>query len=664
MHILYEIVIVLALAAIVVFLGQKLRLPAIVGFLVTGVVVGPSSLGLISDPETVEMLAEIGIVLLMFTIGMEFSLNQLFSIRKTVFAGGLLQVFLTLAVCAGWALAMGRPSNQAVFIGLMLAMSSTAIVLKLLAERAEVDTPHGRVALGVLIFQDILIVPAMLVVPLLSGSGLDAGGPMHLLLAKVLLAVPSVWLLAKYIVPLSLKQVAATRNQELFMLSILVIGFAIAGLSEAIGLKLALGAFLAGLIISESEYSHQALGAILPFRDVFLSFFFISVGLLLDVGFLFDHLGTVLLIAGGVLLLKTITGAAASAVLGHPLRTALLAGLALSQVGEFSLLLSKTGLEAGIIQADTYQLFLAVVILTMAAAPVAIGLGPRVVGRVATRINHWRGKTQTEAEPETAENNHLLIVGFGLNGRNLATAAKKCGISHAIIEMNPDTVHKMKKEGIPIHYGDASNEMVLAHAGVSAAKVAVIAINDAAATRRIVELLRRRNPKLHIIARTRFMAEVPALYGLGANEVIPEEFETSIEIFARVMRRYLISREQIERFIADIRADGYQMLRAPSGAATAISPLQPVLEQVDIESARVQADSPVVGLPLSELRIRTDFGVTVLAIQRQNELRSNPDGEERLCAGDSLVLMGKSEQLRAFTQRIAAYEPSDSDSDA
>jgi len=212
---------------------------------------------------------------------------------------------------------------------------------------------------------------------------------------------------------------------------------------------------------------------------------------------------------------------------------------------------------------------------------------------------------------------------------------------------------------VPATGDDAANEAVLAHAGVSAAKVAVIAINDAAATRRIVELLHRRNPKLHIIARTRFMTEVPALYSLGANEVIPEEFETSIEIFARVMRRYLISHEQIERFIADIRADGYQMLRVPSAATAAISPLQPVLAQVDIESARVHPDSPFAGRPLSELRIRADFGVTVLAIQRQGELRSNPDGEERLCAGDSLVLMGKSEQLRAFTQHIAPHNHSD-----
>ena len=483
MHLLFQIVLVLALSAVVVFLGQKLKIPSIVGFLVTGVVVGPGFLGLIEEPETVDLLAEIGIIMLLFTVGMEFSIRQLFNIRKTVFLGGGLQVGLTLLAGGVWAYLAGYAWNQSVFVGLLLMMSSTAIVLKLFQERAEMGTPQGRAVLGVLIFQDLLVIPAMMMIPLLSGKVEHGADSPMFILGKVLLAVPLVWLGTKYIIPFALRQVVRTRNRELFLLSILVTGFSIAGAGAAVGMSLALGAFLAGLMISESEYSHQALGSILPFRDVFLSFFFISVGLLLDLDFVLAHGGTILAVTVGVLGLKTLAAFGATKALRLPARTALITGLALSQVGEFSFLLSKAGLAQGLLDTGTYQTFLAVAVLTMASSPLTIGLGPKLALWLfpGTRKN---GVSEPDASIPV-EDNHLLIVGFGLNGRNLSKAATRCGISHSIIEMNTDTVRKGREEGIPIFFGDATNEEVLAHAGVRRARMAVVAINDAVATRRI-----------------------------------------------------------------------------------------------------------------------------------------------------------------------------------
>ncbi len=651
MHLLFQIVLVLALSAVVVYLGQKLKIPSIVGFLVTGVVVGPGALGLIESPETIDLLAEIGIIMLLFTVGMEFSLRQLFHIRKTVFVGGGMQVLLTLTAGGLWAYFSGRSWNQSVFIGLLLVMSSTAIVLKLLQERAEMGTPQGRGALGVLIFQDLLVVPAMMLVPLLSGQAHhEANGP-WLVVGKVVLAVPLVWLGTKYLIPHALRQIVRTRNRELFLLSILVIGFSIAGAGAALGMSLALGAFLAGLMISESEYSHQALGSILPFRDVFLSFFFISVGLLLDLNYIADHLGMILAMTVVVLVLKTVATFLAGRALRMPARTALITGLALSQVGEFSFLLSKAGLSQGLLDQGVYQTFLAIAVLTMASSPLTIGLGPRLA------LKFFPGKRSSgdDDEPKaTVEDNHLLIVGFGMNGQNLSKAATRCGISHSIIEMNADTVRKGKSEGIPIMFGDATNEEVLAHAGVRQARMAVVAINDAVATRRIVELLHRTHPGLHILARTRFVSEVAELHRLGATEVIPEEFETSVEIFARVMKRYLISRDEIDRFIDDIRSGSYEKLRAPHPKdEESFLRLEPLLQELDTDVLRVVEGSTLAGLPLSQSRVREDYDVTILAIHRKGGLISTPGGQEHLQADDRLVVVGKRENLRTLALQLS-----------
>ncbi|MFZ5641370.1 MAG: cation:proton antiporter, partial [Bacillota bacterium] len=500
------VLIIFSLSVVVLFLFHKIKIPAVVGYLLTGILAGPHGLKMVNEIHEVEMLAEIGIVLLLFTIGLEFSFDRLFKIKKPVILGGSLQVALTSFAALAIAQGFGLPLGRAVFIGFLISLSSTAIVLKLIQQRAEIDSPYGRASLGILIFQDIIIVPMIIFTPLLAGTGGSVSGSLLALVTKGVGIIVFVIISAKWVVPHLLFQIARTRNRELFLLSIVVMGLAVAWLTSSIGLSLALGAFLAGLIISESEYSHQALGSILPFRDVFTSFFFVSVGMLLDVGYVIQNPGLVALAALGVLVLKALVAGAAVVLIGFPLRAAVLVGLALSQVGEFSFILSETGLQYGLLAGGSYQLFLAVSILTMAVTPFVIAAAPGAADLVLRLPLPARLKSGWDPVQETKETDirdHLIIIGYGINGKNVARAAYAADIPYVIIEMNAETVREEREKGEPIIFGDAAQEAVLKHVNVKEARVVVVAISDPAATRRIIEAARRFNPKVYIIVRTR-----------------------------------------------------------------------------------------------------------------------------------------------------------------
>ncbi len=645
---LKDIVIIFGISIVVIFICHRIRVSVIVGFLLTGILAGPHGLGLVKAVHEVEILAEVGIVLLLLTIGMEFSLKNLLQIKKSVLMGGSLQVLLTLL--AGFVIAMqiGQPFGESIFIGFLISLSSTAIVLKLIQERAEVDSPHGRTTLGILIFQDIIIVPMILVTPLLAGATGNLGESLLILMAKGIGIILLVIVSARWIVPQVLYQIARTRSRELFLLSVVVICLTVAWITSSAGLSLALGAFLAGLIISESEYSHQALGNILPLRDVFTSLFFVSIGMLLDVGFLFQQPTLIAIISLGVLALKTIIAGFVTVLLGFPLRIVILVGLALSQVGEFSFILSGTGIEHGLLAGNIYQIFLSVSVLTMAATPFIIAMAPRIADLVSRLPLPKRLKSGLYPVPGIkveGKKNHLIIIGFGVNGRNLARAARVGGIPYVIIEMNPETVRSEQAKGEPIYYGDATQEAIFQHANIKDARIIVVAINDPSATRRIAEIVRRLNPKVHLIVRTRYLQEMKPLYELGADEVIPEEFETSVEIFTRVLAKYLIPRDEIERFVAEVRSDGYEMFRSLSKESASFSDLTLQLPDVELSMLRVGVRSALAGKSLAQIELRKRYGVTVLAIRRDSQILSNPHGEMQLCANDELFVLGLPDKI-------------------
>ena len=611
-----DIVVIFGLSAAVLFVFHRARVPTIIGFLLTGVLAGPQGLALIKAGEQVEILAEIGVVLLLFTVGMEISLKDILKLKKYVLVGGSLQVFLTVATVFAIMANFKEPIGEAVLLGFLVSLSSTAIVLRIIPKREEFDSLHGRTTLGILIFQDIAVVPMMLMIPMLPGAVQSLSDPPMAILAKGLALIAFIIISAKWLVPQALYHIAKTEDREIFLLSVVAICFWVAWITSLAGLSLGLGAFLAGLIISESPYSHQAIGNVVPFRDAFTSFFFISIGMLLDIDLLLRNPALIILLAMAVIALKALVAGFAISLLGLPLRIIVLVALALSQIGEFSFVLSKVGFDSGLIPRANYQIFLDVTVLTMAATSLLMAISPRVADSMLRLPLPDKLKARPipsmAGEPVSLKD-HLIIIGYGVNGRNVARSAKREGIPYIIVEMDPEIVALEGKIGEPICFGDAAQEYILRQVGTKNARVLVIAISDPSATRRITELSRRINPDLFIIARTRYIQEMKPLHDLGANEVIPEEYETSIEIFTRILDLYQIPKEKIESFVAQVRADGYEMFRSLSREPYCNANISLMTEE--ISTLKVSQGSPVAGRSLSELGLE-GYDIVPLAVHR------------------------------------------------
>ncbi len=648
---LKSLAIILAISAVVVFALHRIRIPSIVGFLVAGIMLGPHGLHrlhLLQDINTIQILAEIGVILLLFTIGLEFSLSRFLKMRLEVFGIGGLQVLITVVAVAFLSNQWVENRNTAVFIGFLVALSSTAIVMKLLSERAELDTPHGRVSVGILIFQDLCIVPFMLLIPVMAGN--HGTGEFLLTLGKAAVIIAIVLLSARWVVPNLLYQIVRTRSRELFVITILILCFGIALITSEFGLSLALGAFLAGLVISESEYAQEATSSILPFRDSFSGLFFISVGMLMDTSFVVNNPGVVLALVGGIIFLKFFSSFLSMILLRRAVRTSIQSSLNLAQVGEFSFVLAVAGIEAGLISKEIYHGFLSASVLTMLLTPFIM----QSSSFIATRLSSQKLLRRLERIKETSKykefpkrrRDHTIIIGFGLNGKNLARVLREADLPYAILELNVGTVRNMKRHGEPIYYGDGTQVEVLHRLGIAAAKVLVIAISDPSSCRDIVKTARKQNPDLYIIARTRYTAEVDDLLELGADEVIPEEFETSIEIFSRVLSHYQIPKNEVFNFVDMIREDGYKVLRQTK--ATTRKPLfdkLTVLSKVVVELYTIHDRSPVVGKSIENLRIRTKTGATIIAIERENRMHTSPVPAFRLKAGDLVYITGKREDI-------------------
>jgi CPA2 family monovalent cation:H+ antiporter-2 len=648
--VLRDIVLLLLASLPIVFVCGRLRLPTIIGYMLTGVVIGPSGLGVIGDVHAVETLAEIGVVLLLFTIGLEFSLEKLLAMQRVVFLGGGMQVGVTIVAAmllAHWGVGLAWPS--AIFVGFLVALSSTAIVLKTYVDRAESDTPHGRMAIGILLFQDLCIVPMMLFLPLLSGQ---RTANLWYILKTLGLAAGSVlliMLLARRVFPFLLQWLVTLRSREVFVSFAVLACLGTAWLTSQAGLSLALGAFIAGVVLSESEYSHQIVADILPFRDIFNGIFFVSIGMLLSLEVLTTTWPVVLGLVALIVVGKTVLAFAAIKALGRTPRVALMAALGIAQIGEFSFVLLKVGAEAGLLEGAAYQTFLAASILTMLATPFLIALAP-ALGYQAGRWTGIADTPDTGAAELPPVSGHVIIAGYGLNGRNLARVLRAAGIPYRIIELNIESIRAGRKQGEPILYGDGTRREVLHAARIEAARVLVVAISDATATRRIAALAREMNPNLHIIVRTRFVSEMNGLYALGVQQVIPEEFETSLEIFARVLREYGLSRQYIQQQVEMIRREGYRLLDADCPERTTlITELATVIENATTLALRLPSEGLAIGQSLRKLALRPTFGVTVVAVQRGAETTVNPDADFVLEAGDVLVLLGRPEKLESAT---------------
>lgn len=652
--ILRDILIILGLGVLVLFIFSRLRIPPIVGFLLTGLISGPYGFSLVSAVHDVEIMAEIGVILLLFSLGLEFSLNRLLELKRPVLNGGPLQVGLTIGVVFGVARYLGSPVSQSLFMGFLVSLSSTAIVLKILQEQSTTATPHGNISVGILIFQDIIVVPMMLLLPFLAGMEKSSDvSALPGLIGKLLVLLVVVYIGSKWVVPRALHHIAQTRSRELFLMSVAFLALAVAWLTSFLGLSLALGAFLAGLIVSESEYSHQAFADILPFRDIFMSFFFVSVGMLLDIRTILEHPGLIGVIVVGVIFLKfTLTGGA-TLLIGYPLRTAMLVGLGLAQIGEFSFILSEAGLRLQLITGIPYQIFLAVSVISMMMTPFLTSLDKfieKITFDLPLPERLKKGKLETGEIMTPDLQDHVVIIGYGINGRNLSRAARAAHIPFLVVELNPDTVRRQRDEGMPVFYGDANHPEVLRQSGIRSARVLVVTINDAAATRRITRLARQLNPGIHVIARTRFVQEVAPLFEAGANQVIPEEFETSIEIFTRVLQKYLVPENRIAALHQEIRASGYQMLRSRSWEQKLISDLE--LPRVETSRVKISSHCAITGQKLSELALPRRYGINLLVIFREGKILHPLHGNTIIQGNDELLILGIPENITKFLAEI------------
>jgi len=651
---LTDLLIIFGLSIPVVFTFSRLKIAPLVGFLLAGILAGPFGFGLIRDIENIEVLAEIGVVLLLFTIGIEFSLRELLKLRRIVLLGGGLQVSITALLVAFIFWWLGYSPEAAVFMGLIVALSSTAIVLKLLQEKGEIYSAHGRIALGILIFQDIAAVFIIIFAPLLAGEA-GSGNAIFELVFRGIGLVLLTLISARYVVPVLLFHVAKTRNSELFLLSVVVIGLSVAWISSMAGLSLALGAFLAGLIISDSDYAVQALGNVIPFRDMFMSIFFISTGMLLNLDLMRTHLFLILAATALTLFLKTFVNALTTFLIGFPLHTMLLVGFSLAQIGEFSLITANVGFDSGLLSEAVYQEFLAVTVLSMVLTPFFTELGhyfavssqrlplPKI-------LIYDRYRVFQEEEQEKGPENHLIIIGFGVNGRNVGIAAQKASIPYLIIEINPETVRREKLKGESIIYGDAAQKSVLEHAGIRAAKSVVVTAGDPASARRIIGAARRLNPHVHIIARTHFLNELDNLYSIGADEVISDEFESSIELFSRVLNKYMVPAKEIETMGTQLRADHYRMFRSPEMRRISVCELSLDFSDVEIKSIRVGKHSEAAGKTLGNLNLRKKYGVSVLAISRNHKLMYEVGAETELNPDDILLVISLQEKLEEIRE--------------
>ncbi|MBP9891923.1 MAG: cation:proton antiporter [Planctomycetes bacterium] len=658
-----QFAIVAAAGVVAAVLMAWIRLPAVAGFLFAGALVGPYALGLVNDARTISTLAEVGVVLLLFTIGLEFSLTRFARIWNMVIVGGGLQVGLTTLAVLGVCLALGYNSFQGIFIGFVLAQSSTSIVLQNLSRRREVDAPHGRFIVGAQIFQDLCVVPMMLVIPLLAGlGGGNFGLDLGLALGKAALMVTAVVLLSRIIVPPIFQRVAAARSRESFLMAVLVTCIGTAYLTSLAGLSLALGAFLAGLVIAGSPFGQRAMTDVLPLRDLFASLFFLSLGMYFDIRAFFEHPIAVALVFVGILVGKSLIAALAAMAMRFPARVATIGGIGMAQFSEMGFVLATLPQAAGIVSPDVLKVLFAAGILTMFVTPLTMAFAPSFTAGAALlrpleRLLGARGIAQ-QTERDESMSEHVIIAGYGLAGRMLANALKASGMQYLILELNAETVKLARELREPAYYADITNDETLDHAHINKARALVIMINDPDAVRRAIANARRLSPELPIYVRTHYLSEQQQLNGAGAHDIVVEELEAGIELMARVLRDSGVARNVITERVKEARLETQPSARKETLPRRKLKNVAE-LDELKIESCLIREGHFAIGKSTAGINLRKETGATLVAMRRNGDLVEQPDIRAPFIAGDVLYLVGSKESVNAAMALLEKGETRD-----
>ncbi|HBB31799.1 MAG TPA: sodium:calcium exchanger [Cyanobacteria bacterium UBA9273] len=648
---------VLGAAAVGGYLAKQLRQPVLLGYLASGLVVGPFGLKLLSEVNQIKALAEIGVAFLLFALGVEFSIAEFKRVKDIALKGSLLQIGLTMALVAFLATASGwvEGFTQGIFLGAILSLSSTAVVLKSLTERGETNTLHGQVMLAILIAQDLALGLMLAILPALNQPE-NIGNALFGALLKVGVFIVAAIAAARWIVPRLFESIAQTKSSELFLLAVIALCLGVAVITDKLGLSIEMGAFVAGLTISEIDYADQALAKVLPLRDTFASLFFVSIGMLIDPVILIENLGVILSLVTVVMLGKATIILPIVLKFGYSFKTAFITSFGLNQIGEFSFVLALVGLENGLIAQERYLLLLGTTAITLVLTPVWLRFSPRLADEVAnlpwlaSYLRQFRN-TKALSVPETIRD-HVVVAGYGRVGQVIVRILHNQGYKVLVIENSEGAIQQLRSQKIPYIFGDADSEMVLEKAHLEKAKALAIALPDPASTRLLLKRALEFAPELDVVARCHTNSEIDLLTQLGAQEVVQPEFEAALEIGSHLLATLGEEQLIIQAVINAIRTDRYLSIRPERAINAMRQDLKEAALELHSAWVTVEKGSPLDGLTLAAADIRNLTGVTVMAMQKADQTLYYPKGKTILNSGDRLLAVGEREELAAFRDLI------------
>ena len=650
-NLLAELILSYAVALLLLVVAGRLNIPAIVALIAAGVAAGPSGLAIVATQEDVDLLAEVGIVLLLFMVGLEFSVGELRRIWRSVVFGGTMQVALTVALAIGgvWITAAGN-TRLGLFVGVFAALSSTAIVLKEFVARNQADSFTGRLTTGVLLFQDLLIIVLLALQPLAAGKipAAEALRDVAWTLLAMGLAAGVAWV----VLPRLLRLAATVRSRDAFTLAIFLASVGTAWLTSTLGVSMALGAFLGGLVLGETEFSHQIHAELRPLRDTLASLFFISMGMLINPALVVSEAG--LVVGTAVLIIVLKAGAAAGALLlvGTPVRVAVAAGITLAQVGEFSFLLGRTAVQANLLSNHDWQVLLSAGVLTMLAAPALVAHAPAIASAVVRRIAP-ASREHTAEERDTEVSGHVVIVGFGVGGRVLATTLRDIGQPYVILELNAATVREGRAAGEPIYFGDASNSDALAVARIGQAVAVVGLMSDPEASMRLVRTVRQISPTVPLLLRARYRSEARRLQAAGATLAMAEELEASLEVLSQLLARLHVPGNMITVLLESFRRSG-ETSRERVAPSIPLTDMPSPLREMPVSTHRLDGSDWSVGRSLGEIDLRAQTGATVIAVKQGQQYITSPTASLVLRADDVLYLSGDDADVQLARARLTS----------
>ncbi|MDQ3926649.1 MAG: cation:proton antiporter [Actinomycetota bacterium] len=641
-----DIALILVAALLGGIVARRLGLPLILGYVLAGVLVGPHTGGpTVGEIEDIELLAEIGVALLLFAIGLHFPLEELAPVRRVALIGTPIQMALTTAFGYGLGRLLDLNWTEAVWFGALLSVSSTVVVLKTLSEQGVINTLASRVTVGMLVVQDLAVVPLIILLPALGniGEGLNKLG-VAVLQAAVFVA--GMALFGARIFPWLMARIASWNSRELFLISVVAIGLGVGYGTYLFGLSFAFGAFVAGMVLSRSDYSHQALADIGPLRDVFAMLFFVSVGMLVDPAFLLAEAGTIALAVVLVFVVKGLIFGSITRAFGYGNIAPFAVSLGLFQVGEFSFVIARKGVSSGAISAELFYIALTAAVVTMSLTPFTIRLAPVLYGR-------WREKfprepLQTFNLPEAGLREHVVIAGHGRVGTFVAQLLQHLEQRFVVVDSNPERADAARDAGYPTVFGDAAAEPVLEAAGVGKARLVIVTVPDPAGTRLVIERIRRIAPEVHVVARSATPNQLEELGHLGVYEAVQPELEAGLELGRQALAHLGVGASEIQRLSDQIRREFYAPVISYSADKELLSRLRRTSQMIGTEWIRLPENSTVVGKTLGDLRIRSETGVSVVAVIREEDLLPNPGPELIFEAGDVVGALGTPDQRATF----------------